>query len=147
MVDMRELTYGDIVVGYEFPSVQYEITKDQVMKYVEAVGDSNPLYIDEEYAKRRSKYGGLIAPPTIAALVTTLRVVLGDVRIPPGTTHAGQYFKFIKPIKPGDRLVVEIKITDKYVKREKKFVVIESTVKNVTGEALVLARTTGIWPK
>ncbi len=50
MDEMRELTFDDMVAGYEFPSVQYEITREQVIKYVEAIGESNPLYIDEEYA-------------------------------------------------------------------------------------------------
>ncbi len=32
-------------------------------KFAEAIGDPSPLYVDEETA-RRSRYGGLIAPPT-----------------------------------------------------------------------------------
>lgn len=146
MDEMRELTFEDMVAGYEFPSVQYEITREQVIKYVEAIGESNPLYIDEEYA-RRSKYGQLIAPPTIAAIVTTLGVALRGIRIPPGATHAKQYFKFIKPIMPGDKLNIKTKLADKYIQREKKYVVIESVVRNEVGEDVVLARITGIWPK
>lgn len=101
-----ELTYDKISVGYEFPAVHYEVTKEQVVKYVEAVEDFNPLYVDEGFA-RGSKYGELIAPPAIAATFTTLRVVLGDVKMPPGTIHAKQYFKFIKAIKPGDNLSIK----------------------------------------
>lgn len=146
MGDGNELTYDDMLAGHEFPSAQYEITKDQVARYVEAVGDFNPLYVDEEYAKG-SKYGELIAPPTIAVIVTTLRVALGGARIPPGTIHTGQYFKFVKPIKPGDKLTMRSTLAGKYIEREKKYVVIESLVRNELGEDVVLARITGIWPR
>jgi len=146
MRETRELTYDDLVAGHEFPSVQYEITEDQVAKYVEAVEDRHPLYVDEDYA-RQSKYGHLIAPPTIAALVTTLRVVLGEVGIPPGTIHARQSFKFIRPVKAGDRLTITIRLADKYIERGKKLMVFESLVRNEMDEEVVLARITGIWPR
>ena len=146
MSEKRELVYDELVIGYEFPTVQFEITSEQVQKYIEAVGDLSPLYVDPEYASG-SRYGALIAPPTIAAIITTLGVTLRDVKIPPGATHAKQYFKFIQPIKPGDKLTVAIKLVDKFIKREQKYVVIESVVRNERGEEVVLARLTGIWPK
>jgi len=34
-----------------------------IRRYAQAISDLNPLYLDEEYAKK-SEYGGIIAPPT-----------------------------------------------------------------------------------
>ena len=40
----------------------YEVEKGAIRRFAEAVDDTNPLFQDEEYA-RKSKYGGIIAPP------------------------------------------------------------------------------------
>ena len=101
MSQAKELTFDDLIVGREFPPVEYELGQNQVLEYVAAVDDLHPLYMDEEFT-RGSKYGSLISPPTIAAVFTTLRVVLKEAKIPPGAIHTKQYFKFIKPVRAGD---------------------------------------------
>ncbi|MGP8079700.1 MAG: MaoC family dehydratase N-terminal domain-containing protein, partial [Dehalococcoidales bacterium] len=40
----------------------YEVEKGAIRRFAAAVDDPNPLYQDEEYA-RKSQYGGIIAPP------------------------------------------------------------------------------------
>ncbi len=40
-----------------------EVTKRAIKKFVDAIGDPNPLWRDEDYAKM-TKYGGVIAPPS-----------------------------------------------------------------------------------
>lgn len=146
MKEIKELTFDDIEVGREFQTISYEMGRDQVEQYVQAVGDFHPLYTDEDFA-RRSKYGGLIAPPTIAAIFTSLRVALKKEKIPPGAVHAKQYFRFIKPVRPDDKLNITVTLKDKYIQRGRKYVVIESLARNQDGEEMVLARITGIWPK
>jgi 3-hydroxybutyryl-CoA dehydratase len=146
MSQTKELIFDDMVQGRSFPSVDYTLDPQQVREYAAAVGDLNPLYVDEEFA-RCSKYGGPIAPPTIAAVFTTLRVVLKEQKMPPGAIHAKQYFKFIKPVRPGDKLHITVTLKDKYIRRDRKWVVIETQVENQHGEDVVLARITGIWPK
>jgi len=76
-----ELAQEDIVedlqkkVGTEGKPVRLEIEKGLVRRYVEAVGDNNPLWQDEEYA-RGTSYGGIIAPPwLLCALMATFPTV------------------------------------------------------------------------
>ena len=38
-------------------------TRDNIRNFAEAVGDNNPLWIDEEYAVK-SRFGMITAPPT-----------------------------------------------------------------------------------
>ena len=40
----------------------YEVEKGAIRRFADAVGDSNPVYYDEELA-RKSRYGSIIAPP------------------------------------------------------------------------------------
>ena len=51
------------LVGERSGAVVNGVEKSAVRKFAEAIGDSNPLYVDEEAAKG-SRYGGIIAPPT-----------------------------------------------------------------------------------
>ena len=146
MNDAKELLYDDFVVGHEYPPVRYVLEPDRVTKYVEAVEDPHPLYTDEAVAAR-SRFGGLIAPPAIAAIMTTLRIALQDATMPPGAIHAKQYFKFVRPLRPGDTLEIRVRLLDKYEKRGRKWVVIGSTVTNQKGEEVIVARISGIWPR
>jgi hypothetical protein len=47
------------------PSVHYnaQASKDGIKHFVHGLGDTNPLFTDEEYAKK-SKYANIIAPGT-----------------------------------------------------------------------------------
>ncbi len=51
------------LVGTRSKPVANLIERGAVRKFAEAIGDPNPLYVDEAAAKR-SRYGGLVAPPT-----------------------------------------------------------------------------------
>jgi acyl dehydratase len=50
-------------VGMQFGPYTYEVEKGAVKPVAEAIEDTNPLWQDEEYA-RRSSYAGIIASPT-----------------------------------------------------------------------------------
>jgi hypothetical protein len=128
------LLYDDMYVGMEFADATYELKPDQVKKYIEAVEDK----IDPDVSA---------APPTIAALFTTIRVALKDHKMPPGAIHAKQYYKFIRPVKPGEKLKIKVKIVDKYMKKERKYAVIESRVFGEAGDHLLTGMMSGIWPK
>lgn len=41
-----------------------QIGKTVIRRFAETIGDSNPIYSDEEYAKK-SRYGRIVAPPTM----------------------------------------------------------------------------------
>ncbi len=50
-------------IGHRSEAVVNVVEKGAVKKFAEAIGDPNPLYVDEEAAKE-SRYGRLLAPPT-----------------------------------------------------------------------------------
>ena len=51
------------VIATEFEPATFEVEKSHITAFARAIGDDNPLWNDE-VAARRSRYGGLIAPPT-----------------------------------------------------------------------------------
>jgi acyl dehydratase len=139
------LTYDSVEIGTEFPVYVYKLTEETVRRYCEAIEDPHPLFNDEEYAKKEG-YKTVVAPPTIAAIYA-LRAHKQKRKLPPGGIHAKQKFCFLRPVYPGDVLYCRAKVVDKYIKKDRKYVVIEVETKNQSGETVVISTSTGIWPK
>lgn len=87
-----------------------EATRDNIKNYAEAVGDNNPLWINEEYAKK-SRFGMITAPPTFLYNVTHGSTpALSAPGTPPprslGLLYAGAELEFFRPILLGDKFNV-----------------------------------------
>lgn len=80
-----------------------EATRDTIRHYAHGIGDANPLWTDEAYA-RKTKHGCLIAPPTI--LYAFDRIVGGYVGGLPGihAMYAGTEWEWFRTIRVGDRI-------------------------------------------
>lgn len=134
------------------PSV-YEIEKEPIRRWAEAIGDPNPLYHDEEYA-RESGYYSLVAPPGfIAQYAFPIKrgkpVILPEPKRPfKNRLNGGTEYEFLKPIQAGDVITAKTKFIDI---RERKgrlgpmlITVRETTYKNKKGEIVAKLRGTGI---
>ena len=60
--------WDDIVPGEPRKTIPYTLTKEAIELYCKSVGEDHPIYFDEAYAKT-TRYGGLIAPPSIHILL------------------------------------------------------------------------------
>ena len=49
---------------------KFLVEASHIMMFARSVGDANPIYHDEEYAKK-TDVGGIIAPPTFCLLYTS----------------------------------------------------------------------------
>ena len=120
------------------------LTEEDIKGYLEAVEDRNPLYGDEEFAKK-SAFGGLITPPGIVAIYF-VRAFHAEMKPPPGGIQAGHDFEFYQPARPGDILTTTTRVVDKYIKKERKYVEWETVTTNHRGELIVKTRARAIWP-
>ena len=98
-------------IGKESPPRSEEVEKGAIRRFVNALGDHNPLYEDEEFAKR-SRYGGKIAPPLFAITFNRERRPQPDNRLGKGAVNAGNEFEFFGPIRPGDVITHTTKLAD-----------------------------------
>ncbi len=99
-------------IGRSSPPTLNEVEKGAIRRFAEAIGDYNPIYYDEEYA-RSSGYPTIVAPPTFPASfhsAADLRELLG-VGIK-SLLHAEQGFDYERPIFAGDRIYVATKVSD-----------------------------------
>jgi N-terminal half of MaoC dehydratase len=107
-------------------AVRFPVEAGAVQQFARAIGDPNPIYHDEDFA-RTTDVGGVIAPPTFTMSSlqwepprTRLRPVpgqpwLGSGREPSGDPpdgdgaegvglHAEQHFEYHRHVGPGDVL-------------------------------------------
>ena len=63
--------WDDIVPGEPRKTLPYVLTQEAIALYCKSVGEDHPIYFDEAYAKT-TRYGGLIAPPSIHILLDVL---------------------------------------------------------------------------
>jgi len=80
-----------------------EATKTAIRKFADGIGDPNPLWLDEEYAKR-TRYGRLVAPPSwvfsvLAGVQFGWRGLAGF--------HISTEIEFFKPVWLNDRITPE----------------------------------------
>lgn len=78
----------------------HEATLDTIRHYAWGIGDRNPLWFDEEYA-RSSVHGSVMAPPTFLYSVYDGAIGLGFAGVQP--FYAGTSWTFHEPIRRGDR--------------------------------------------
>ena len=99
-------------IGRSSPPTLNEVEKGAIRRFAEALGDYNPIYYDEEYA-RALGYPTIVAPPTFPASfhsAAVLRELLG-VGIK-SLLHAEQAFDYERPILAGDRIYVSTRVAD-----------------------------------
>jgi len=133
--------------GREFPeSPPFEVTADSIREFADSVGDPNPLYRDEAAAKEAG-YDAIIAPPTY---LTKLNFVYGpQMMLDPElglnyamVVHGEQEYEYRRPVKAGDVLVANPRISAITAKGRNELLVTEATIKTTSGEIVGVARST-----
>ena len=139
-------------IGNESEDMVLEIEKSVVMRFVEAVEDPNPLWQDEEYAKK-TIYGGLMAPPNLLCTVIAgagggrLRVKSSTPRR--GGVAGGDELELFQPVMVGDVITSRAKLIDIQERTGKDgtkriYAIVETTFKNQKGEVVATDRSTSI---
>jgi len=137
----------------------YRVTKKDIRRYAQAIGDLNPLYSDEAYAAK-TRYEKIIAPPLFCHSFAFDDVPAEELRedglpveldVPLPVSRAiggGSVFEVGKPISPGDEIKVTKKIVDIYSKTGKSgllyFIVIDTLYENQENEMVAREKATYI---
>ena len=120
----------------------FKVSPKKILSYCEAVGQTDPRYVDENYS------GGQMAPPEAAAMYgmgawSGLMSLRGLVTNFGKLLHAGQCFEYFEPIKVGDVLTTkEAKIVDVYEKANMLWIVFESSLYNQEDTKVAISRGT-----
>jgi len=140
------------MIGKTEPLLIYKVEEGAIQRFAQAVGDSNPMHSDLEYAAR-SSFGRLKAPPGFVGWPVTggfdmfvFVEKLIAAGAPRGNLDGGIEYEFISPIGAGDILAANIKIVS-IVGKETKLVAsmsttVEITYTNQRGAVAMIARHT-----
>ncbi|MBO0652046.1 MULTISPECIES: MaoC family dehydratase N-terminal domain-containing protein [Streptomyces] len=98
-------------VGRIYPATDpYEVGREKIREFAEAVGDANPAYTDSAAAVALG-HPDVIAPPTFVFAITFKAAgkVIEDPQLGldySRVVHGDQKFVYTRPIHAGDRLTV-----------------------------------------
>jgi 3-hydroxybutyryl-CoA dehydratase len=120
-------TWDDIVPGEPRKTLPYVLTLEAIQKYCRV-------------------YGGLIAPPAIHILLMFACTPADDWMRSPGTVNAGQSWSYNIPARPGDTIRLEARALDKFIRKDRLFVVHDNVFSNQHNQVICSGRGQTIRP-
>lgn len=128
---MEEIKVGDRATFSKL------ITEEDVISFAEITDDRNPLYLNEEYA-RKTRFGGRIVHSMLtASLISAL--LSKDL---PGCVYLSQNLRFLEAVRIGDTITIVIQVIA-YDRRQRVATLRtecfnQDRLKVLTGEAMVM---------
>jgi len=133
-------------IGVELRIKQFNTvaTQDNIKKFVESVGDGNPLWLDPTYAQG-TRYGSIIAPPTFLYSVLWPSGALAGGLPGVHSFHGGNDWQFFKPIRLNDRILASARLIDVTEKQSRYggrsvIVTVEVNYKNQFDELVAIGK-------
>jgi acyl dehydratase len=135
-------------VGKEYDPVTYEVGREKIREYANAVGETNPIYFDRE-AAHAAGFRDVVAPPMFCVVYSAPAV--GPAVLDPevginlaAMVHGGQAFEWGEPVCAGDEITTQARVADISERDGRAFYVFESTSVNQEGAQTVKATWTNI---
>ncbi len=104
------LYFEDLAAGQKFHSAEIRIEADAIIAFA-AQFDPQPFHLDDA-AARGTIFGGLAASGWHTAALTMRLCLSSDFRPAGGIVGVGGELSWLKPVRPGDALRVEIEILE-----------------------------------
>jgi hypothetical protein len=125
--------YDDIAVGQQFPPQPLPVTADDVARFYRCLGEI-----------RAAPETGTRVP---SFLLNELRAMKNQLRFPPGVLHAQEEIEMCSAARLGEPLTTTITIANKYIRNDKRFVVIDQHVRCATDQRSIMKiRHVLYWP-
>ena len=132
-------------IGKKFPPVEYEVGREKIREYANAVGESDPAHHDREAAKAAG-FRDVVAPPMFAVVYTSPAIATAFFDPEVGMdfarmVHGAQEFAWGPLVVAGDEITTEVVVADISDRGGMGFYVFESRSDNQDGERVC----TGTW--
>lgn len=133
------------LAGKAYPPYEYEAGREKIREYAYAVGDENPIYLDEDAAKKAG-FDGLVAPPMFAVVYSAgaMRQAILDPELGINLmmlVHGSQEFEWHEVVLSGDVITTTATLDQVYEKANMDFVAVKSESVNQDGKLVA----TGLW--
>lgn len=129
--------YEAVSVGDVFPPdpLRFQVAPDIVEGFLSATGNDDPRYAGPSR----------LAPSMIASVY--LIDLLAARQSPPGGIHAKQAIRFHRVVKVDETLSIQATVVEKYVRKERPYVVSDFEARGEDGSLVATGRVTSIWGK
>lgn len=128
---MKSLSMNDLFVGQKAER-EFLVTEETGAAFAEVSQDKNPIHLDEEYAGK-TRFGKRIAHGMLMG--SYISGMIGMELPGEGTIYMKQELTFLRPVYYGDRIRVEIAVSE--LQTEKKRAVLSTNCYNQNGEQVV----------
>jgi len=132
-------------VGKSWPAATYEVGREKIREYAQAIGADSPVYVDRE-AARAAGFRDVAAPPMFAVVYSAPAMAPAVLDPEVGIdfarmVHGGQEFEWGEPVCAGDEITTAASCLEITERDGKGFYVFESVSENQRGERVVR----GVW--
>ena len=135
-------------IGREYPaSATYEVGREQIRRFAEAIGDRHPAYLDPA-AARALGHPDVIAPPTFLTVLNFRFATEGPIVDPELgldytlVVHGEQSFELHRPVRAGDVLSSVQRVTDIKDAGRNELILTATEVTAADGEPVATMRST-----
>jgi acyl dehydratase len=139
---------NESAIGKEYPGVSYEVGREKIREYANAIGATSPVHHERESA-RAAGYRDVVAPPMFCVVYSA--PAIGPAVVDPEVginlammVHGSQEFVWSEPVCSGDEITTTAKVTEIYEKDGKGFYVFETVSTNQDGAEVVRGTWTDI---
>jgi len=134
--------------GKTYAPFEYEIGREKIREYANAVGEFNPVHHDRK-AAQAAGFRDVVAPPMFAVVFSTGSVAPAILDPEVGINfarmlHGSQEFEWGEPVCAGDTITTETTVEDLYERTGMEFFVFKSVSKNQNGDEVVRGTWTNI---
>ena len=140
MTMLENITYDELKIG-DKASVSHTVTERDLILFAEVSGDVNPVHLDEDFAAA-TPFKGRIAHGMLAGAFISATIAC---ELPgPGSIYIGQELNFLRPVRLGDEVRVELEVLEKLPKNRVRIatpVFNQDGKKVIDGVATVMAPT------
>jgi acyl dehydratase len=132
-------------VGRTYPPTRaYEVGREKIREFADAIGDPNPAYRDPE-AARGLGHPDVVAPPTFPIVISM--PAADQVVYDPAlgldwsrVVHGDQRFTHERPMRPGDRVVAVVAVESIKSFAGNDMITLVTEMSTVEGELISTAR-------
>lgn len=107
--------FEDLVVGMTAVFTK-TVTEEDIQLYADVSGDTNPVHMNEQYA-RQTVFKGRIAHGMLSA--GFISTVFGTKLPGPGCIYISQNLRFKAPVRIGDTVVAKVEVTELIPERKR----------------------------
>ncbi len=122
----KDIPFDDIIIGQQLGPAEIPVNEETVSDYFAEFKDDNPIYLND------SPFGGPVVPPLFQATLHDLRL-LGTKWDTHATVPSKTQHELLNPAIVGEGLSATGTIIDKYIKRGREYVVVQSLIVDENG--------------